>query len=61
LHARDGFDHRSRRVVDATVAAEVAGIVVRDFCVEPARLELPVGHEAAQQLRMVHDLEVAAE
>ena len=62
LGARDGLDHRTRGVVNVVPAAEVAGIVVREFPVDRlARLQPAVLDQAGQQLRVMDDLVGAAE
>ncbi len=51
----------ARRVVDAVVAAEVAGVVVGDGVVGGGAGELALSDELLEILGVVDDLEVAAE
>src|SRR5664279_878509 len=62
LQARDGAENLARRCVDLVVPAEVARIVIGDQLVDRLdRREPSLGNQAAEQLRVVHDLEVTAE
>ena len=60
------LEQLARRRVDLVVAAEVARVVVGDRALRGARAvldgrQLPLAHEAVEQLRVVHDLELDAE
>ena len=66
LGAGQHLEQLARRRVDLVVAAEVAGVVVGDRALRGARAvldrrQLALAHEAVEQLRVVHDLELDAE
>src|SRR5690606_20411452 len=63
LHQRGAAtgEHVPRRVVLAVVPAQVTGVVEGDAARLGQRRQAPLGREALDQLRVVHDLVVAAE